>query len=142
MCSKFYVARKSAFWRSCIRRPYFFLVSGDSPSIEPSIYRLTSASTLTIGQQHLLAGYTTTPSHPPSPHNAAPSSSHRTPQIALQKADYHTDSLFLASQGGNAQYDQSSSSPLCYTEIIERATINPQETTRTIRERALLIPTC
>ena len=61
-------------------------MSRDPPSFKPTIYKPISASTITLGQQHLLAGYN--PSHPPSPHGTVSLSPRQLPQLIPQKSNY------------------------------------------------------
>ena len=81
-------------------------MSRDPPPIEPTIRRLTSASTLTspstltVGQQQLFAGHTLKVSRPPSPHNTV------SRQITPQRSNYSSTTLSPESKGGNTRLDE------------------------------------
>ena len=70
--------------------------------------RFNFGSTLTIGQQQLLAGYKPLASHPPSPHTVSLSS--RLPQITPQQSNYSTDIVSPVSQDEDTDPDESESS--------------------------------
>ena len=77
--------------------------------MKPTIYRLTSAETLTspptltVGQQQLFAGYTLRVSRPPSPHNTVSSGSR---QITPQRSGHSSNILSPEAKGGDGELDE------------------------------------
>ena len=99
--------------------PYCLLASRDPLPTKPSIYIPLSTSTLTIGQQHLLSGYSTGP-HTPSLHKKVSSSSHRPLQLSPKKSNYsigppppesRSRSTGLDDGGGGRPHDRSQDPP-------------------------------
>ena len=96
-------------------------MSRDPPPIKLTIYKPTSASTITLGQQHLLAGYNPIASHPPSPHRTVSLSPRRLPQLISQKSNYSSAAtLTPKSKGGDLGLDESDD---VRPDVISQATI-------------------
>ena len=88
----------------------------DPPSIQPTVYNLTSASTLTspsaltVGRQQPFAGHNLNVSQHPLPHNTVSSSSH---QITHQRLGYSSTGLSPDTGGKDAGPDEDEDARPC-----------------------------
>ena len=105
--------------------PYHPILHRDPPVIKPTIRRPPSAATLTIGQQHLLAGYPTS-SHPSSLQKKHPSFSRHTLQTTPQKSNSSMSPLPF--DAGELQRAQSRSKAPGHTSGSGKSHTNPRNT--------------